>query len=288
MGFDGGTLAGAVYSAVVPPATEIVPSVVFPLAMPFTSQMTGATLIPQKLAVKLCVCPRARVVAPGEIEFVVAQTIVIIALADFVVSETLVAVTVTLAREGTFKGAVYSAVVTPPDTAVATIVPTVAFPPLMPPTASVTAGDELPSPVTVIVKTMEPPAATLAVVGLSETDMAVDVCTGVVLSDGAEVCPHEERDAANRATTQLAFARSRFVYTNSNEGNACATAAQYLRAPLVGRLKSVLNYVRLRMVACLIHYAGMLRRPKPEGLRTLDFCSSVGRHDPDLKLDVTI
>src|SRR6185437_950738 len=125
-------------------------------------------------------------------ELAVAQTIVIVALADFVGSETLVAVTVTFAAEGTSRGAVYSAVVTPPETAVATIVPTIVFPPLTLPIASVTAEDEFPAPVTVTIKTSELRVETLAVVGFTETEIAVGVCTGAVLSDGADVCPHAE------------------------------------------------------------------------------------------------
>lgn len=144
----------------------------------------------------------------------VAQTIVTVALADFVESETLVAVTVTLAGEGTPAGAVYSAVVAPPETAVATIVPTIGFPPPMPPTANVTAGDKLPAPATVTVTTREPPVGTLALGGLRDTEIAVGVGTGVVLSEGADVCPHAERKVVNRTAVQLAATCSCFLCTN--------------------------------------------------------------------------
>jgi hypothetical protein len=204
-----------VYRAVVPFATEIVPSAAFPLVTPFTFHVIGAFPIPQKLAVKACVCPSARVAVPGEIELAVAQTIVSIALADFVASVTLVAVTVTFAGEGTFSGAVYKAVVTPPETAVAAIVPTVAFPPGIPPALSVTATDELPAPETVTVRTTEPLVGTLALVGLSDTEIAVGVCTGGVLSEGAEVCPHPESHPASKAVTKPIATLCRFLSTNT-------------------------------------------------------------------------
>jgi hypothetical protein len=90
-----------------------------------------------------------------------AHVIVTAALADFVVSATLVAVTVTLGGVGTFAGAVYVALATP----FATIVPTVEFPPATPFTLQVTVVDGAPDPVTVAVKPCAAFVATLALVG---------------------------------------------------------------------------------------------------------------------------
>jgi hypothetical protein len=87
----------------------------------------------------------------------------------------------------------------------------------MPPALSVTAADELPAPETVTVKTTEPPVGTLALLGLSDTEIAVVVCTGVVLSDGADVCPHAERKAVNTAVIQLAVACRCFLRTHSQK-----------------------------------------------------------------------
>ena len=91
---------------------------------------------------------------------------VAVALPDFELSAALVAVTVTVAGEGGVGGAVYCAVAEP----VATIVPTVEFPPAIPFTLQLTAVDGLPVPETLAVNTCTPLVGTLAVAG--ETVMA--------------------------------------------------------------------------------------------------------------------
>jgi len=82
------------------------PNAVFPLTIPFTSQVIVAPARPQKEAAKLCVCPRASVTVAGEIEFALAHTMVIVALADLEASATLVAVTVRVGAAGGTDGAV--------------------------------------------------------------------------------------------------------------------------------------------------------------------------------------
>jgi hypothetical protein len=78
----------------------------------------------------------------------------------------------------------------------------------------VTAADELPAPETVTVNTADPLVGMFALVGLSDTEIAVGVCTGVVLSDGADVCPHPESHAARKTLTKPIPARCRFLSTN--------------------------------------------------------------------------
>lgn len=74
--------------------------------MPFTSHAMVAPAARQNEALKVCVCPSPTLADVGDIELVVPQVIVAVALADFVVSATLVAVTVTVAGVGTVAGAV--------------------------------------------------------------------------------------------------------------------------------------------------------------------------------------
>lgn len=92
---------------------------------------------------------------------------VAVALPDFELSAALVAVTVTVAGEGGAGGAVYCAVVVP----VATIMPTVEFPPEIPFTLQLTAMDGLGVPDTLAVNTCTPLVGTLTVAG--ETVMAM-------------------------------------------------------------------------------------------------------------------
>jgi hypothetical protein len=82
------------------------------------------------------------------------------------------------------------------EDAVITMVPTIALPPAMPPTVNVTAVDALPAPLTVAVKTSEPPAGKLLEAGARLTAIVEGVCTGVEDSEGAEVLPHAERNIA--------------------------------------------------------------------------------------------
>lgn len=65
-----------------------------------------APLARQNEAVKGCVWPSPMLADEGEIEFVAEQVIVTLALPDAEVSAVLVAVTVTVAGEGTAAGAV--------------------------------------------------------------------------------------------------------------------------------------------------------------------------------------
>jgi hypothetical protein len=106
----------------------IVPKVEFPPAAPFTSQVIVAPAWAHRLAINTCDCPSATVAVVGEIALLAAQLIITLALADFVPSATLVAVTVTFAGFGAEDGAVYVALSVP----LATIVPTVVFPPAIP------------------------------------------------------------------------------------------------------------------------------------------------------------
>jgi hypothetical protein len=79
---------------------------------------------------------------------------------------------------------------------VVTIVPRIVFPPAMPPTVKAIAEEALPAPLTIAVKTSEPPAGTLLAAGARLT-MIVDAgCTGVVPPGGADVLPQAERNIA--------------------------------------------------------------------------------------------
>ena len=97
----------------------------------------------------------------GEIAFGAAQEIVMLALADFEGSATLVAVTFTFGGAGASAGAVYVAESEP----VAVIVPTVEFPPATLLTLQLTATLEAPAPVTVALKFADVPGATFAELG---------------------------------------------------------------------------------------------------------------------------
>jgi hypothetical protein len=106
-----------------------------------------------------------REIAAGEILPGLAQTIVTLAEADFEVSATLVAVTVTTAGEGRMAGAVYRPVVESLDAPLPAIVPSAAFPSAIPLTLQITFVVALPAPLTVAVKTCAPPVGTVAVNG---------------------------------------------------------------------------------------------------------------------------
>ena len=171
-GLVAGELEGAVYTAVVGPLAEIVPTTEFPPAIPFTSHAMEAPAARQNEAVNGCVCPSATFAAAGETEALAPHVMVTIELANFVSSATLVAVTVTVEGVGTAAGAVYSAVVEPVDT----IVPNVTFPPAAPFTDHVTSALSLPLPVTVTENSCPPPAATLALGGAMTTSISVGGC----------------------------------------------------------------------------------------------------------------
>jgi hypothetical protein len=149
-----GTVVGAVYK----PSDEIVPTAALPLTVLFTDHVTVVFGVPVTVAVNCCVVVVCTVADVGDNVMVTdggAAVIVVVALALFVLSATLVAVTVTVAGEGTEAGAVYK----PPDV----IVPNVALPPTTLFTAQVTVVFNVP--VTVAVNCWVLLTCTLAEVG---------------------------------------------------------------------------------------------------------------------------
>lgn len=84
----------------------IVPTVEFPPGIPFTSQEIAVSLAMQDDALKICIWPSETLAAEGEIEFIEVHVIVTLAVPDFEASATLVAVTFTIAGEGSVAGAV--------------------------------------------------------------------------------------------------------------------------------------------------------------------------------------
>jgi hypothetical protein len=154
----------------------IVPTAALPPAIPFTSHASADPAGTHSEAVKVCEAPNPTLAVEGAIESVAAQVIVAVALPDFVPSAALVAVTITLAGEGTAAGAVYSAVVA----LVVTIVPTVEFPPAIPLTLHVNPAAGSPLAVVVAVNTCAPPVGTFAVGGATEIEMS---SSSVTLAD---------------------------------------------------------------------------------------------------------
>jgi hypothetical protein len=159
------------------PLLAIVPTVALPPAIPLTSHVIAAPLVEQNEAVNVCVCPSETFALAGEIESVV-QVIVTVALPLFVLSATLVAVTVTIGGDGTAAGAIYVAPLAP----LATMVPTVELPPAIPLTLQVTAVEGLPVPVTFAMKTCAPAAGTFAEAGdtLTTTSSSSVTLTGAL------------------------------------------------------------------------------------------------------------
>ena len=101
-----GKLVGAAYCAAFALVLTTVPNVALPPGTPFTSQTIAVVGAGQKEAVKVCVALSATLAEEGEMEFVPEQATVTLAFADFEVSATLVAVTVTVAGVGGATGAV--------------------------------------------------------------------------------------------------------------------------------------------------------------------------------------
>jgi hypothetical protein len=101
-----GKFVGAVYCAALALVLTIVPSVALPPGTPFTSQTIIEVGAGQNEAVKVCVALSATIAEDGDIELAPEQAIVTLAFADFEVSATLVAVTVTVAGVGVAAGAV--------------------------------------------------------------------------------------------------------------------------------------------------------------------------------------
>jgi hypothetical protein len=100
-----GTTAGAVYS----PELETVPTVALPPCVPFTYQFTEALVVPVTVAVNCWLEPLFTVAEVGDTATVIGEgdaATVTAALADFVASAALLAVTVTELPEGTAAGAV--------------------------------------------------------------------------------------------------------------------------------------------------------------------------------------
>jgi hypothetical protein len=83
----------------------IVPNLELPPETPFTSHVMFAPLATQKDAVKICVCPRETFAVGGKREPAALHVIVTLALPDFELSATLVAVTATIGGEGGIAGA---------------------------------------------------------------------------------------------------------------------------------------------------------------------------------------
>src|SRR5271163_1145934 len=101
-----GKLVGAAYCAAFALVLTMVPNVALPPGTPFTSQTIIVVGAGQNEAVKVCVALSATFAEAGEMELAPLQAIVTLAFADFEVSATLVAVTVTVAGVGGAAGAV--------------------------------------------------------------------------------------------------------------------------------------------------------------------------------------
>jgi ribosomal protein S9 len=97
-----GTTPGAVYR----PFVLTVPQVAPLHPAPLTLQVTAVFLVPVTVAVNCCCSPAKTLAVVGEIVTTTGGMMVTIALADFVVSATEVAVTVTCGGLGTAAGAV--------------------------------------------------------------------------------------------------------------------------------------------------------------------------------------
>ena len=97
---------GAVYCVAFALVLTTVPSDGLPPGTPFTSQTIVVVGAGQNEAVKVCVALSATLAEAGAIELAPEQATVTPAFADFEVSATLVAVTVTVAGVGGAAGAV--------------------------------------------------------------------------------------------------------------------------------------------------------------------------------------
>lgn len=164
-GLLAGTLAGAAYVAVSAPVVVTVPTAVLPSAMPFTVQDTGVLGATHSDASRFNVVPVVILDDAGEIAFAALHEMVTVAVALFVASATLVAVSETDAGVGGIVGAVYMTAWAP----LTLNVPRDAFPPLTASTLQLTAELSIPSPFTVAVKFAVSPGATVAEVGVTLT-----------------------------------------------------------------------------------------------------------------------
>jgi len=145
----------------------MVPTVKLPPAMPLTSHVIAVPAATHKDAEKICDALTEMLAEAGAIAFGAAQEIVTLALADFVGSATLVAVTVKLGGVGVMAGAEYVAESAP----VAVMVPRIEFPPATLLTLQLTATLDVPTPVTVALKFADAPGATFAEFGATPTTM---------------------------------------------------------------------------------------------------------------------
>jgi hypothetical protein len=160
-----GKLDGAVYN----PLAEILPLVRLPPATPFTDQVTLVSEFVLATAAANCIVPASRtepLVGETLMDTTGVTVTVTCALADFVVSTTLVTVTVTVDGDGIDAGAVYRAVVRPVDETV----PTDESPPATPFTAHMTPS--LLVPRILAVNTRVPPVGMAEVEGVSRIVIA--------------------------------------------------------------------------------------------------------------------
>lgn len=97
-----GTVIGAVYA----PAAEIIPTMALPPATPLTLQFTIVLEEPATVAVNAWVMATCTLAVAGVTDTVTGAAIVTCADADFVLSAAEVALTVTVAGDGTVVGAV--------------------------------------------------------------------------------------------------------------------------------------------------------------------------------------
>src|SRR5262252_3374842 len=172
-----GTAAGAVYI----PAEEMVPTVGFPPAAPFTSHVTELFVVPETVALNGCDWPTCSVALVGNMDTEIdggAGLMVTGALPVAEVCATLCAVTIT-PPEGTAAGAVYI----PAEE----MVPTVGFPPAAPFTSHVTELFVVPE--TVALNGCDWPTCSVALVGNMDTE--IDGGAGLMVTGAlpvAEVC----------------------------------------------------------------------------------------------------
>lgn len=166
-GLVAGAVVGAVYVALSALVFVIVPTLESPPVIPFTLHVNAVPGATQSDAARFTVAPVATLDDAGEIEFAALQEILRVAVAAFVGSAILVAVTATDAGEGGIAGAVYAAVSVP----LTLSVPSDAFPPLTPFTVQLTADVCAPAPLTVAIKFAVSPGVTAADVGAMLTRM---------------------------------------------------------------------------------------------------------------------
>lgn len=140
-----------------------VPTLAFPLVIPFTSHVTSVFAVPDTCAENTCVFPKPIVASAGETitDTDGGEVTVTTAAADLLGSATLCAVTVTFSAAAGVCGAVYSPL---PE-----IVPNDVFPPAIPFTNHVTEETGRPALEIVLENCCVPPGCTVAKPGEIET-----------------------------------------------------------------------------------------------------------------------